>query len=176
MISARSALLGGGSTHETPMGVPPAERALAVEKGPVDALAGRRDFGRLDEVSLAWAKENAHSQKSLEGCLVWKNVWAFQILVSSFSEGKLRDLYSWCLTLCTAMSDGSHSLLSKNACNCYDLAQYRKTFLFLLFMICLNFYTIFATMNSEYKSGHGPVKHSIYSHLENFITKHLLLA
>lgn len=53
MISARSALLGGGSTRETPMGVPPAERALAVEKGPVDALAGRRDFGRLDEVSLA---------------------------------------------------------------------------------------------------------------------------
>lgn len=72
LISACSALVDAGSTHETSMAVPPAERALAVEKGPVDALAGRRYFCRLDGVSLAWAKENAYSQKSLEGCLVWK--------------------------------------------------------------------------------------------------------
>lgn len=41
-------------------------------------------------------------------------------------------------------------------------------------MIYLNFYTKFATMNSEYKFGYGPVKYNIYSHLETFITNHLL--
>lgn len=99
---------------------------------------------------------------------------ASRFLFLPFPREKLRDPYSWCLTLSTAVSDDSHSLLSKNEHNCYDLAHCRKYSYFCFFMISLNFHTKFASMNYEYTFGYGTVKYSIYSHLETFVTKQLL--